>query len=171
MTLEELAATISQALVGKGIIATLSGGAAVQIYTDNEYLSKDLDFVTSSAHRELSRVLEPLGFKRIANSRLYEHPASEWLLEFPSGPLSFGDQIVDQETIDAFESEYGPLRIIPPTLSLLDRLAAYSYHNDPQCFDQAKSLAKLKSIDWTQVEQWLISERLPMALLDELRQE
>ena len=45
-SLEELAAIISQALEVAGILATLSGGAAVSIYTNNRYQSEDLDFVT-----------------------------------------------------------------------------------------------------------------------------
>ena len=39
MTLEALAATISQALEAAGIRATLSGGSAVSVYAMNEYES------------------------------------------------------------------------------------------------------------------------------------
>jgi hypothetical protein len=45
-SLEELAAMISQILESAGILATLSGGAAVSIYTNNRYQSQDLDFVS-----------------------------------------------------------------------------------------------------------------------------
>ena len=44
--LTELAAIVSDALERAGIVATLSGGAAVSIYSDNRYVSEDLDFVT-----------------------------------------------------------------------------------------------------------------------------
>jgi len=44
-SLQELAVIISTALERAGITATLSGGAAVSIYSDNAYLSADLDFV------------------------------------------------------------------------------------------------------------------------------
>jgi len=47
-TLIELAAIVSDALENAGITATLSGGAAVSIYTDNRYESFDLDFVTAA---------------------------------------------------------------------------------------------------------------------------
>jgi hypothetical protein len=47
-SLEELAAIVSQALEAVGILATLSGGAAVSIYTNNRYQSEDLDFVSSA---------------------------------------------------------------------------------------------------------------------------
>jgi len=45
-TLVELAAIVSDTLEREGIIATLSGGAVVSIYTENRYVSADLDFVT-----------------------------------------------------------------------------------------------------------------------------
>ncbi len=45
-TLTELAVIVSDTLEHEGIIATLSGGAAVSIYTEGRYVSKDLGFVT-----------------------------------------------------------------------------------------------------------------------------
>jgi hypothetical protein len=61
-SLEELAAIISQALEAVDILATLSGGAAVSIYTNNHYQSEDLDFVSSAAAGKLARAVETLGF-------------------------------------------------------------------------------------------------------------
>ena len=52
-TLVELAAIVSETLEQAGIVATLSGGAAVSIYTENRYLSEDLDFVTVALVDEL----------------------------------------------------------------------------------------------------------------------
>lgn len=54
-TVNELAAIISQALEAAGIVATLSGGAAVSVYTENDYQSYDLDFVTAADHKALRR--------------------------------------------------------------------------------------------------------------------
>jgi hypothetical protein len=58
----ELAALVSNALEAAGIKATLSGGGAVSIYTNNEYRSEDLDFVSAERRSQLSAALEPLGF-------------------------------------------------------------------------------------------------------------
>ena len=43
----EVAAIVSAALEDSPITATLSGGAAVTIFSDNAYESADLDFATS----------------------------------------------------------------------------------------------------------------------------
>jgi hypothetical protein len=40
-TIEEVAAIVSDALESAGITATLSGGSAVTIYSNNQYLSRD----------------------------------------------------------------------------------------------------------------------------------
>lgn len=51
--IEELAVMISEALEAAGITATLSGGGAVSIYSKNQYMSPDLDFLTSADHKSL----------------------------------------------------------------------------------------------------------------------
>lgn len=52
-TIDEIAARVSEALTAAGITAVLSGGAAVQIYSRNRYVSLDLDFVTSESLRKI----------------------------------------------------------------------------------------------------------------------
>lgn len=87
-TLIELASLVSDALDRAGIIATLSGGAAVSIYTDNRYVSEDLDFVTVARVNELKSVLRPLGFQHTGGPRLsvFEHADTRWYVEFPPAP-------------------------------------------------------------------------------------
>lgn len=75
-SLQEVAAIISQALVAHGVDATLSGGAAVSIYTDNRYQSHDLDFVSTVGINTLARVVNKLGFVVTPSRRLFAHPES-----------------------------------------------------------------------------------------------
>ena len=70
----ELAALVSQALEAADIKATLSGGGAVSVYTNNEYESKDLDFVTAERRDALAAALEPLGFVLASDRRHFTHP-------------------------------------------------------------------------------------------------
>jgi hypothetical protein len=65
-TLAELAALVSQALERAGITATLSGGAAVSLYTNNKYQSFDLDFVSSERVKLIGEAIAPLGFQHVA---------------------------------------------------------------------------------------------------------
>ena len=123
-TLKELAAIVSDTLERAGITATLSGGAAVGIY--NQYKSEDLDFVTVAVVDDLEKALTSLGFIRTGKPRLsvFEHPATQWYLEFPPAPLSFGDTYVDPSSCALIKTPFGNLRIITPTHSVMDRLIA-----------------------------------------------
>lgn len=159
-TLQELAAVVSQALVAGGVEATLSGGAAVSIYTDNRYQSKDLDFVSSAAHRTLAALICPLGFTETPSKRLFSHSQVEWLLEFPPGPLGFGARVVDSSKLESIDTPWGQLRVIPPTLCVMDRLAAYLHWRDRQCWQQAVWVAQCREIDWEDLRSWSCQEGL-----------
>ena len=170
-TVQEIAALVSSALEQAGITATLSGGAAVTIFSDNAYESADLDFVTSERNKEIATVVESLGFTRAGRSRMFEHPETDWYLEFPPGPLGFGDTHVETSELPLLITEFGPLRIITPTLCVVDRLAACWYHGDRQTWDQAIEVAKRQVIDWEFVYDWAEKENQSKQEVDKLRRE
>lgn len=168
-TLEELAALVSQALDGAGVMATLSGGAAVSLYTDNEYESKDLDFVSTERLKVISDAVAPLGFARVGSAREFEHAATPWYLEFPSGPLAFGETCVSDDEASVLETEYGPLRIVSPTQIIMDRLAAYVHWRDNPSLDQAVMVAKRQHIDWAALKAWAEREGVESDTVDRLK--
>ena len=161
-TLTELAAIVSDALERKGIVATLSGGAAVSIYSDNRYVSEDLDFVTVALVEELRVALEPLGFKRTGTPRLsvFEHPKTPWYLEFPPAPLGFGGTYVDPSQCALIDTGFGKLRIITSTQSVMDRLIAAAVWNEAQSLEQALLVAEHQrdNIEWGELDQWVTRE-------------
>lgn len=165
----EMSAIVSDALEKAGIIATLSGGAAVTIYSDNAYQSLDLDFVTSESNKIIQKTIEQLGFRQSGGGRMFEHPESDWYVEFPPGPLGFGDRFIDQAKLPMLATAYGPVRVITPTLCIMDRLAAYWYHTDRQTWDQAIEVAKRCTIDWDYVYAWAKSEKQCSEDIDRLR--
>jgi hypothetical protein len=159
-TLEDVAAIISSALERAGIAATLSGGAAVSIYTNNEYQSKDLDFVTAALIADLSPVLSELGFVHTGIPRMsqFSHPMIEWFVEFPPTPISFGHLYVTHEDCATIELKAGTLRIVTPTQSVMDRLAAAIAWNDAQSREQAILVARNQAIDWDALKEWFSNE-------------
>ena len=163
-TLVELAAIVSGVLEREGIVATLSGGAAVSIYAENRYVSEDLDFVTIALVSELETVLEPLGFKHTGRPRLsvFEHPKTRWYLEFPPAPLSFGGTYVDPSQCALVETDLGSLRIITPTQSVMDRLIAAAAWHEPQSLEQALLVAEHQhdNIDWDELDRWVMGEEI-----------
>ena len=159
-SVEEVAAIVSDALEGAGITATLSGGSAVTIYSNNASLSRDLDFVTSAMVDDLKPVLERLGFEHARVSRLsqFSHPGAEWYVEFPPSPLTFGNLRVNPEDCAVIELPVGKLRIITPTQSVMDRLAAAYAWKDAQSRDQAIMVAVNQDIDWESLRTWFANE-------------
>jgi hypothetical protein len=161
-TLTELAAIISEALESNNIIATLSGGAVVSIYSENRYQSADLDFVTTALIEELKVALEPLGFRHSGNPRLsvFEHPETIWYVEFPPAPLGFGGTYVNPSSCALIKTDFGNLRIITPTQSVMDRLIAAVAWNEPQSLEQALLVVahQIDKIDWEELDRWVINE-------------
>lgn len=159
-TVEQVAAIVSDALDNAGITATLSGGSAVTIYSDNAYLSRDLDYVTAAMVADLEPVLKALGFEHTGISRLsqFSHPKAEWYVEFPPSPLMFGHLYVNPADCAVIDLPVGRLRIITPTQSVMDRLAAAYAWKDAQSRDQAIMVAANQYIDWEVLKVWFGNE-------------
>lgn len=151
-TTEELAGIVSAALEAAGISAVLSGGAVVSIYTNNEYESGDLDFISSASTKSIAEAIRPLGFVR--RGRMFSHPRTPLFVEFPAGPLAIGDQLIRPSDVAEKRTAAGRLRLLTPTQCVMDRLAAYFHWNDLQSLDQAVLVASSQPVSISRVEEW-----------------
>lgn len=136
----ELAGFIASHLAGQAIDVTLVGGTCVSIYSNDFYQSDDLDFVDRSytPSKKLKEVMAQIGFSPVG--RYYEHPDSPFVVEFPAGPLSVGDDPIKEWSTLA--TPMGTFTLITPQDCIKDRLSAYFYWNDRQALDQAVWVAK-----------------------------
>ena len=150
----EIAAFVSEALEGAGINAVLSGGAAVTVYADNPYITGDLDFVSSAPTTQIEEILADLGFTR-RNRRYFVHKETTFVVEFPTGPVAVGGEIVRESA--QIKTPVGRIRIITPTHCVVDRLAHFYHWNDPQALEQAVAVAKSQNVDIDVIRDW--SER------------
>ncbi len=151
----ELAAIITEALEKNSIKAVLVGGAVVSIYTDNEYESKDLDFISPAEHKKITDVMLALGFSKEGKNFL--HAKTELTVEFPTGPIGIGDRVpVKPEG----EMKVGHVTVVmlSPTQSVMDRLAWFYFNNDRQCLDQAVMITKKQAVKISEVRKWSIEE-------------
>jgi hypothetical protein len=152
MTQAEVAAYVQNHLQKQGINVVLSGGAAVAIYCSNKYVSKDIDLVIvySESRRKIKKAMEEIGFCEIGRS--FEYPGTEFIVEFPPGPLSVGVEPIRE--ISEIKYATGILRAISPTECVKDRLAAYYHWGDQQCLAQALLVARSKKIDMNEIKRW-----------------
>jgi hypothetical protein len=156
MTAAELAAFVQQHLASRGIRVVLSGGTCVTIYSRGAYVSGDLDLVLEAyaRPRQLASALGELGFE--PHGRVFGHHDSPLSVDILSAPLAVGREPV-REIIE-LPCSTGVLRIISPTDCVKDRLAAYYYHNDRQCMEQALLVTQSSDVDLAEVERWSMAE-------------
>ncbi len=150
MTIGEFAAIISSYLQSKGISTVLTGGAVVSIYTENKYMSYDADFISPADQKSISKAMQELGFEQ--HGKEFRHRQTDFFVEFPSGPLAIGNQLVQAESELDFKGY--KLKLLSPTQSVMDRLAAYFHWNDLQCLDQAVWIAEKQPIKIHKVKEW-----------------
>jgi hypothetical protein len=125
MNIAELAAFVSTHLQRHGIDVVLSGGACVAIYSNDAYISLDLDFIEIhfTKRKELRTALAEIGFSE--KNRYFCHPETDFFLEFPTGPLAVGSEPVRE--IHTIVLSTGTLKLISPTDCVKDRMAAYYF--------------------------------------------
>ncbi len=153
--IQTIASIVCDHLLRHGVDAVLSGGAVVSIYTNNEYESKDLDFISSTSIKTIEQALDSLGFKK-SSGRHFTHPKTEYFVEFPKPPLSIGNLPIKKWATQKNKS--GTLHLLTPTHSVMDRLAGYFHWNDKQNLDQALLIAKRHPIKIKDIESWAKNE-------------
>ena len=153
--LRDLALIVCSRLKEDGIDAVLTGGAVVSLYTENQYESFDLDFISFSSISEISESLSKLGFKR-TKGRYYTHPKTEYFVEFPSAPVMVGNKPLKK--FNEITTETGYLKLLTPTQCVMDRLAAFYYWNDLQSLEQAILVANSHEIEFKEIEEWSDNE-------------
>lgn len=79
------AAIITELLDREGIKPIIVGGLSVEIYTQSDYSTRDIDFV-SSGFEKISQILFSLGFER--KTRHFYHTEIEVAVEIPSSDLA-----------------------------------------------------------------------------------
>jgi len=152
----QLAALVAEHLRGRGIEVVLVGGACISIYTENRYSSFDLDFIAtgSVSRKQLSSALAELNFT--GDQRYFKHPETAYFIEFPAGPLAIGDE--PPVEINSITYPTGVLRLLSPTDSVKDRLAAYYHWKDQQSLEQAILVTRDQPVDLNEVQRWSANE-------------
>lgn len=157
VTLEELAFIVCTTLEQNGILAVLTGGGAATVYAPNTNQSSDIDFVlsySSTVPHSSPQPLLDLGF--VQEGDHYKHDQTPFTIDFPSGPLAIGNELVHQwETLRRGELL---LHLLSPTDCVRDRLAWFYFYDDQSALTQALAVAQSQPIDQDAVEKWSRAE-------------
>jgi hypothetical protein len=131
----ELAVIVVQHLQNHGIEVVLVGGLAVEIYTENLYLTEDIDLVNTNyqAPKHLRAAMADLGFTK--QGRVFINPTTSISVEFPAAPLAVGNQLIKKTAI--VKTARGSIPILRIDDVIKDRLAAFIHWRDHQSLVQA----------------------------------
>ncbi len=152
ITLEKLAAIVSEKLKEHDIDAILVGGSCVSIYSQNRYQSYDLDYVTYEDLKTIEKVLHKLDFKR--EGKYFSRPDCKYFIEFVSPPVAIGSEPIHD--FENYKTKLGTIKMLTPTDCIKDRLASYYHWNDKQALDQAIMVfnKKQKIINLNEIKRW-----------------
>lgn len=152
ITLEKLAAIVSEKLKEHGIDSILVGGGCVSIYSRNRYESYDLDYVTHEDMKTVEQALIKLDF--IKNGKYFSHSNCDYFIEFVSPPVSIGDEAIHK--FEYHKTSLGTIKMLTPTDSVKDRLAGFYHWGDKQSLDQALMVyrAMPNKIDIDEIKRW-----------------
>jgi hypothetical protein len=156
MNQAELAAFVQEALRKEGIDVVLTGGAAVALYSSNKYVSMDIDFADAgfASMQKITACMNKLGFSRPAKH--FTHPSTAYFVEFVSGPLSVGEEIITN--VDELKLSTGALKVISPTDCVKDRLAGFYHWNDLRSLEQAVLVAQMQKVKLASIKRWSEAE-------------
>jgi hypothetical protein len=152
MSRKEFAAYVHTLMGQNGIDVILSGGSCVSIYSEETYVSGDLDFIRTGieSFRCVRSVMMANGF--IEENRYFKHPDTCFYVEFPSGPPTIGeDPILEYNML---ETECGSLKLLTPTDCVRDRLCAFYYWNDQEALQQALLITERHTIEISDIKAW-----------------
>jgi len=151
ISIKELASVVSETFAGHNLDAILVGGACVSIYTEQEYLSYDLDFVSYATMKSISIAMSEIGFVQ-KSSRHFMKENCPFFVEFVAPPVSVGNEVVRKT--NNFKTKFGVVRLFTSTDCVKDRLASFYHWNDTQALEQAKMVAKAQKVNMKEIKIW-----------------
>lgn len=100
--------------------------------------------------RMIRESMKEIGFLEVG--RYFKHSGSNFIVEFPPGPLAIGGEPIKQ--VDEIRLSTGILKIISPTDCVKDRLAAFYHWGDRQSLAQAILVASEREVDIEEIRRW-----------------
>jgi predicted nucleotidyltransferase len=139
-----IAAVITETLASLDIEPILVGGAAVTFYTNGDYTTEDLDFISPSG-AEISDLMAGLGFSK--RGKDFINKKLSIYIEFP------GEQLGPTERYDIIDVSGISVRIISIEDLVVDRLSAYKFWKSGIDGVNALRLLELGKADTERVEE------------------
>jgi arylsulfatase A-like enzyme len=155
-SLADVVSAAAAALAAAKIDVVLTGGACASLHSRGRYASRDLDFVVigSGSAEELDAAMGSVGFRRRAN--YYVHPRTRFFVEFLPAPLAIGADTAIRPATRILAGRR--VRLLSPTDSCRDRLAAFYHWSDRQSLAVAIEIALANRVQIDAIKRWSARE-------------
>lgn len=154
VSISDLAALINSKFAEQQMKTILVGGACVAIYSNNRYLSYDLDFVTFETKGKIKKALAELGFE--LKGKYFVHPNCPYFIEFVSPPVAVGKEVIRQ--FKTLLTPFGQVELLIPADCIKDRLASFFHWDDRQALEQAVMVFQDQKVNLQEIERWAQAE-------------
>jgi hypothetical protein len=151
---KDLAGLISQNFKEDGIEAILVGGSCVTVYSNNRYMSSDLDYVTYEELEKVEKSLKKIGF--IKNGKYFEHPDCALYIDFLAEPVAISGEIINK--FEEMKSKYGLFKLLTVFDCVKDRLCSFYHWDDRQGLNQAIEVCLDHRVDMKKLLEWSKNE-------------
>jgi hypothetical protein len=147
---KDLAALVYQQLKKDKIDAVLVGGSCVTIYSNNKYVSQDLDYASYADTIDIKNSLVKLGF--IRKGKYFVHPDCDFLIDFVASSVAIGEEIIHD--FNKMKTKHGVFKLLTVEDCVKDRLASFFYWNDRQGLEQAITVCLDHKISIKKIHSW-----------------
>jgi hypothetical protein len=148
--------TVCSSLERAGTTVVLTGGSAATFYAPQAYQSRDAGFIITMRGdiSESRAIMADLGY--MENGGVYSHAANRFTIEFPTGPLAVGQDII--KVWESFQRESERLNVLSRTDCVRDRLASFYFGADRSALGVAVAVARGGDIDHRVIREWSTRE-------------
>ena len=154
ISISDLAALVTNKFAEHNIKTILVGGACVAIYSNNRYLSYDLDCVTFETKGKIRKALAELGFE--PKGKYFARADCPYFIEFVSPPVAVGQELIRK--FKSLPTPFGQIVLLTPTDCVKDRLASFFHWQDKQALEQALMVFQDQEVDLQDIENWAKTE-------------
>lgn len=155
-SLLDLAALVAKHLKTNNVRAVLVGGLAVEVYTENLYLTKDIDMVDTGYEnpKHLKNIMAEIGFHK--NGRIFINETTDISIEFPTAPLYVGDELITEVSSHTHNDVQIPILKVEDVIK--DRFSAFLHWDDNPSLAQAITLLLVKQVKLSNFKKFVVSE-------------
>ncbi|WP_156820878.1 hypothetical protein [Dasania marina] len=136
--------------------AVLVGGLAVEVYTENLYLTNDIDMVDTGYESadQLKNIMAEIGFQK--DGRIFVNETTDISVEFPPAPLYVGDELITE--ISSYTHNNVQIPILKVEDVIKDRLSAFLHWGDNPSLAQAITLLMVKQLKLSSFKKFIVAE-------------